>query len=30
VFQRFEKFELDLGGRGYLRQRHLLPFAFLA
>jgi hypothetical protein len=30
MFQRFEKFELDLGGCSYLLQRHLLPFALLA
>jgi hypothetical protein len=30
VFQRFEKFVLNLGGRSYLLQRHLLPFTLLA
>jgi hypothetical protein len=30
VFQRFEEFELDLGGCSYRLQRHLLPFTLLA
>jgi hypothetical protein len=30
VFQRFEKFELNLRGRSHRLQRHLLAFTLLA